>query len=155
MTNVLKFKNRFFEERIEKTSEVTHLSPKNCCFAGIIAAIEIGCPYMIARMVNMFLVRDGNISWIKEKKYPEQFKPLFGLFRKIAVAPWSINEADLEFSKGTWDKEVYFDYIISGMYVMSMSTICLAIGLVPDEPCRYVPLEELMAIKKAYDQEEY
>lgn len=87
---------------------------------------------MTARMVNMFLVRDGNISWIKDKKYPEQFKPLFGLFRKIAVAPWSINEGDLVFPTSNWDKEVYFDYITAGMFVMSMSTICLAMGLIPD-----------------------
>lgn len=59
---------------------------------------------MIARMVNMFLVRGGSISWIREKKFPDQFKPLFGLFRKIAVAPWSINQSDFEFGNTTWDK---------------------------------------------------
>lgn len=59
---------------------------------------------MIARMVNMFLVRDGNPSWLKEKKFPEQFKPLFGLFRKIAVAPWSLTESDFVFANSNWDK---------------------------------------------------
>lgn len=125
-------KDRYFEEKSKETQEVNNVNPKNSCFAGLIAAIEAGCPYMISRMANMFLVRDGSLSWITEKKYPEQFKPLFGLFRKIAVAPWSLNESDLDFGTTTWDKEVYFDYITAGMFVMSMSTICLAMGLIPD-----------------------
>ena len=64
----------------------------------------MGSPYMISRMVNMFLVRDGNPAWITEKKYPDQFKPLFNLFRKLAVAPWSLNENDLVFSSNTWSR---------------------------------------------------
>jgi hypothetical protein len=42
-------------------------------------------------MANMFLVRGGSPSWITDKKYPQQFNQLFGLFRKIAVAPFSLN----------------------------------------------------------------
>ncbi len=80
------------------------MSPKNCCFAGLIAAIEAGCPYMITRMANMFLVRGGSPSWIIDKKYPSQFNQLFGLFRKITVAPFSLNENDLNFSTTTWGK---------------------------------------------------
>lgn len=64
----------------------------------------MGCPYMISRMIKMFLVRDGNVSWIKERKYPEQFKPLFILFRKMSVAPWSINEKDLMFKNSNWNR---------------------------------------------------
>lgn len=91
-------------------------------------------------MVNMFLVRDGSPSWITDKKYPDQFRPLFGLFRKIAVAPWSLKENDLNFSKSAWGIEVYFDLITVGMFVMSMSTISLALGLEVDEPCKFIPL---------------
>lgn len=59
---------------------------------------------MISRMVKMFLVRDGNPAWITDRKYPEQFRPLFSLFRKIAVAPWSLNETDLVFNNTTWSR---------------------------------------------------
>lgn len=110
---------------------------------------------MIARMVNMFLVRDGNPNWITDRKYPEQFKPLFGLFRKISTMPWSLNENDLNFSKSTWGKEVYFDLVTVGMFVISQSTICLALGLKVDEPCKYIPLDDLLNLKKQYDSEKY
>jgi hypothetical protein len=36
-----------------------------------------------------------------------------------------------------------------------MSTISLAMGLIPDEPCKFIPLNEIIEIKKKYDEEEY
>lgn len=59
----------------------------------------------------------------------------------MAVLPWSLNEQDLNFCETNWGKEVYFDLITSGMFVLSMSTIALALGLVPDEPCQILRLD--------------
>lgn len=41
------------------------------------------------------------------------------------------------------------------MFVISQSTICLALGLNVDEPCKYIPLEDLLNLKKQYDSEKY
>ena len=38
---------------------------------------------------------------------------------------------------------------------MSMSTISLAMGLIPDEPCKFIFLEEMLEIKRKYDSEKY
>lgn len=36
---------------------------------------------------------------------------------------------------------------------MSMSTLCLAMGLNCDEPCKYIPLSVILDIKNTYDSE--
>ena len=39
------------------------------------------------------------------------------------------------------------------IYVNTLATLCLAMGITGDEPCPYLPIEQMQAVKDEYDND--
>lgn len=101
------------------------------------------------------------MEWIYKANYPARFESLMRLTRRLGRCPWEINSDYIDDALGTenqnlngqqWSEQELIILTQAIVFIQFLSTITLAVGLIPENECDLLNIKLFLEFKEKYDQ---